>query len=235
MTTRAMFVPIALLCACFAPVHAQDPLDGAGYVEGRPDAPIQIIEFADYSCPFCAKFSRETMPAFRRDWIETGRASIRFIGFHNSYYEPGRDAARAAECAADQDAFWAMHDLIFERQRGWLSRGGQRERFEEWAEELGLDMPAFRLCWKEDPGKDRLEHNTKLARERGVRATPTFFIGGKKIEGALTYEQLRALLEQENARLTAIEPGCWNCSTCYPVASAWRLVARAPWRVGVNL
>lgn len=179
---------------------AQNEFENVGRTLGRPDAPIQIVEFADYSCPFCAQFSRETMPLLRSEWIETGRARVRFIGFHNSYYKPGRDAARAAECAAEQDAFWIMHDLIFERQRGWLSRSGQRERFETWADELGLDLPAFRECWERNPSNDLLDQNTRVARKHGVRATPTFVIGGRRIEGALTYEQLRRLLEDEFPR-----------------------------------
>jgi len=190
---------VAAICIgiTFAPARAQDAFEGLGHVEGRPDALIQIIEFADYSCPFCARFSRETLPVFRREWIETGRASIRFIPFHNSYYKPGRDAARAAECAAEQGRFHAMHDLIFERQSAWLSRRGQRERFEAWAGELGLDLASFRQCWDADPAVERMERNTKMAQQRGVRATPTFFIGTRKIEGALTWDQLRVLLEEK--------------------------------------
>jgi protein-disulfide isomerase len=180
-----------------APAGAQKDFDGIGHLEGRSDAPIRIIEFADYACAFCAQFSRETMPELRRDWIETGRASFRFIGFHNSYYKPGRDAARAAECAADQDAFHAMHDVIFERQRAWLSRGGQRERFEGWADEIGLDVVAFRQCWQRNPSSDRMDRNSDVARDHGVRATPTFFIGERRIEGALSYDQLREIIETE--------------------------------------
>jgi protein-disulfide isomerase len=192
---------IAAICIglTFGQAFAQDVFEGLGHVEGRPDAPIQIIEFAEYSCPFCARFSHETLPALHREWIGTGRASIRFIPFHNPWYKPGRDAARAAECAAEQGKFHAMHDLIFERQSAWLSRRGQRERFEAWAVELGLDPAAFRQCWEADPSEERMERNTKAARQHGVRATPTFFIGSRKIDGALTLDQLRILLEEKEA------------------------------------
>ncbi|HUF68179.1 MAG TPA: thioredoxin domain-containing protein [Longimicrobiales bacterium] len=195
MRKRTYVTVLAAVAVIAGPVRAQQDLDGIGHVEGRPEARVQIIEFADYSCAFCARFSRETLPLLRHEWIDTGRASLRFIGFHNTYYKQGREAGRAAECAAEQDAFAAMHDLIYERQTAWLSRGGARERFEEWASELDLDTAAFRDCWERDPGRKLLERNTEIARDMRVRATPTFFISGRKIEGALTYAELREILE----------------------------------------
>jgi len=197
MRIRTGSLVAAVLLSASGPLHGQSDLGGIGHVEGRAEAPIQIIEFADYSCGFCARFSRETLPALRREWLETGRATLRFIGFHNTYYKQGRDGGRAAECAAEQDAFAAMHDLIYERQAAWLSRGGNRERFEAWAGELGLDVAAFRKCWERNPGQKLLESNTEVARDLGVRATPTFLIRGGKIEGALKYDELRVLLEAQ--------------------------------------
>jgi protein-disulfide isomerase len=225
MTLRFASGIAVALALSFTPARAQVDLNGIGHLEGRADAPVRIVEFADYSCGFCAQFSRETMPALRREWIETGRASFRFIGFHNSYFKPGRDAARAAECAADQGAFHTMHDLIFERQRGWLSRGGQRERFETWAEEIGLDTDEFRQCWDRNPSKDRLDRNAEAARDHGVRATPTFYIGARRIEGALAYDEFRAILEAEFEAVSKKESARDGRNDAGPIPPAARAAA----------
>jgi hypothetical protein len=83
-----------------------------------------IIEFGDFACPACAAFARETTAEIEREWIMTGRARLQFIPI--DVFRTGRLAARAAECAAEQDAFWPMHDLLYARQKEWLGRGGQR-------------------------------------------------------------------------------------------------------------
>lgn len=167
-----------------------------GHVLGDPQAPVEIVEFGDYSCTFCAQFERETMPSVIEEWIESGRASYRFVAFDRSYFREGRDGARAAECAARQDAFWPMHRLLYSRQDQWLGHGGGRERMRAWAVELGLDGGRFDACWQDDPSRPLLERNTELAHARGVRGTPMFFINGKPAVGALPYDLFRSLLDQ---------------------------------------
>jgi protein-disulfide isomerase len=154
---------------------------------------VVIIEFADFSCTACAAFAKQTLPSIEREWIATGRARLRIIPF--DALGTGRSAARAAECAAQQNAFWPMHDLIFARQKEWLGRRGQRDRFSEWATQLGLDADEFRACWASDQGKQYLERNTRLAREHGVPGTPAFAVNGRPLVGALPYPEFDAALE----------------------------------------
>jgi protein-disulfide isomerase len=168
---------------------------GVVHVKGDPAAPLHLVEYADFACTACGQFARETLPRLERDYIETGRLRMSFVPFNLSFFKPGRLAARAAECAAGQGAFWPMHDLLYERQREWLGRGSQRERYLSWARELELDAGEFEACYDAAAVEARIDENSAAAADRGVRATPTFFLGERRLEGALGFEILRELLE----------------------------------------
>lgn len=183
---------VSLLFALSAPVAAQaDP----GHWKGSADAPIEIVEYGDFACASCGQFARETLPHIEAAWIDTGRARLRFVPFNLSFFRPGGAAARAAECAARQDAFWPMHDRLYARQDEWLGRGGQRERLEGYARELDLDGAAFRACLDDDAVAATIDANTEAAQAMGVRATPTFVVNGRRIEGALDVTDFTAILE----------------------------------------
>lgn len=194
---------VSLFVSTATAARAQHNFDvpASSHELGDPKAKIVIVEFGDFGCSACAVFARTTMPAIHRDWIATGRARVQFIPF--DLLRTGRLAARAAECAAEQDKFWPMHDVLFERQKDWLGRGGQPEKFAGWAGELGLDGERFGTCWEEDPSKEPLDQNTKLARSLGVRGTPTFLVNGMVIVGALLYEDFAAVLERAAAAAAA--------------------------------
>lgn len=188
-----------LLQAPFQRVRAQGPRDipGIGYERGATDARIVIVEFVDYSCSACATFARATMPGLQREWIATGRARIRVIPFDAGL--TGRAAARAALCAGEQDAFWRMHDLLFERQSKWRGRIMQARLLEDFAAELGLDAATFVACWKSGRALESLERNTRLARSYGVPGTPAFFVNGRPLVGALGYDEFVNYLRQAGA------------------------------------
>jgi protein-disulfide isomerase len=195
-------VLIALLAALLtaAPAGAQDaskPIDVAamGFDRGNPSAPITIIEFADFACSACGLFARETMPTLEREWIANGRARIKYIPFILGTFPRAMDAARSAECAAEQNAFWSMHDLLYTRQREWTGLGDARERFEAFARELKLDIARFRTCWQADRARGRIDGNTQVARLLQIRGTPTFFINGARIQGAIPADKISAYLE----------------------------------------
>jgi protein-disulfide isomerase len=166
-----------------------------GHAKGRADAPVIVLEFADFACGECARFAAETLPAILNEYVAAGLVQFRFVPFNLGVFRPGAVAARAAECAARQDAFWPMHDVLYARQREWLARGGQRDRFRRWAVELGLDLPRFDACLDDDTIRERLDANTDTARARGVRATPTFWIGDAVLVGAAAADRFREALD----------------------------------------
>lgn len=193
---RALAALLPLLVAL--PASAQDQgtdVSKLGYDRGQPDAPITIIEFADFACSACGLFARETMPVILEDWIATGKAKLKYIPFILGIFPRAMDGARAGECAAEQDRFWPMHDLLYERQREWTGGGDVRRKLEAYASELNLDLAKFRACWDADTVRSRIEENTRVAVGLRIRATPTLFVNGGMIQGAVLPDQMTQVLE----------------------------------------
>lgn len=102
-------------------------------VLGRADAPVTLLEFSDYQCPFCARFFRDTLPTLKAEYIDTGKVRYVFRDFPIDQLHPyARKAAEAANCAGDQGRYWEMHDLLFENQSAM-----QVERLKAYAKGLG--------------------------------------------------------------------------------------------------
>ena len=156
---------------------------------------VQVVEFGDFACGACAEFWRDTWPSVQSELIETGRVSWRHVPFLLGF-DRGDDATNAAECAADQDAFWQMHDKIFEGQREWVRGRGHHDVFERYAGELGLDVEEFHDCYDDERGEDRTDRANDAARDAGVRGTPTFFVNGTPVLGAVTFEAMLAVVEE---------------------------------------
>lgn len=169
---------------------------GVGYVKGSPTAPVTIIEFSDFGCPYCGKHARETFPALEREFIATGKVRYQYVPFVMGMFPNGGEAARAAECAGDQDRFWQMHDRLFANQPEWKRSGSPGTLFQGYARELGLDAKRFAACWAQEGTHPRTRAANDRAEQLGIRATPTFFINGRPLEGALPLEQFREVLTQ---------------------------------------
>ncbi len=105
----------------------------------------------------------------------------------------------AMASARSQEGVLPVHDLLYERQGDWKRRRRPKGEFEKLAVELGIDGEAFKDCYDEEPGKERIRQNTDTAKELGVRATPTFFVNGTRVLGALPLPEWRKLIEQVRA------------------------------------
>lgn len=173
-----------------------------GHVRGADDAPVIVIEFSDFGCPYCGMFAIGTYPTLHDEYVATGKVQWRLVPFVMGMFPNGAEAARAAECATEQgeDAFWAMHDLIYERQTGWKSTRTPESLFRRFAAEIGLDETQFASCYQENRSGTRVEASNALAAQAGVRATPTFFVNGRAVQGALPVEQFRMILDASGAR-----------------------------------
>jgi len=178
---------------------AQDvEVEGIGYVLGDPEAPIEVVEFGDFACSACAEFWRDTWPRVKQELVETGRASWRHVPFLLGF-DRGDDGANAAECAADQGEFWAMHDKLFEGQQEWTRKRRHEQILQRYAMEIGLEVEEFADCYDDERGEDRTRDATRAARRAGVRGTPTFFINGSPAFGALSYEMfMEVVVEAEH-------------------------------------
>lgn len=170
-------------------------LTGVGYDRGSDSAPVVLVNFSDFGCPFCAGFARETEPAIDREFIRTGKVFFKYVPFVMGTFPNGQQAARAAECAADQGRFWAMHDQLYRRQREWKNTIDAASVFRRIEQELGLDVGKAAACYKANHLHPRSARATEAADRLGVRVTPSFVLNGKAIEGALPLPQFRELIE----------------------------------------
>jgi protein-disulfide isomerase len=178
------------------------------YVYGRPDAPVTIAEFADFECPACAQFATLTEPDIRKRLADPGQVSIRFYDFPLEQHRNSVLASLSAACAADQNKFWEMHDRIFAGQDAWATRPGESDRsanrrasrlFADYAKAIGLDEGAWSTCVEQQRHLDRIRANRQLGIQRQVRSTPTFIVGNKMVPGALSYDALKRLVDENLA------------------------------------
>ncbi|CAG0958769.1 Disulfide bond formation protein D [Anaerolineae bacterium] len=150
---------------------------------GSPDAPITIVEFSDFQCPFCSTVEREAISQLRSKYVSSGKISIVYkhaavLGDESIW------AAQAAECAADQGQFWEYHDLLFGKQAGENQGAFTKEKLIGFASELKLGLTRFEPCLKNDETLTRVQADTQEAHAVGVRGTPTFLFNGQLLVGA---------------------------------------------------
>ena len=157
------------------------------HFKGDPDAPVTIIEFADFQCPFCGRFFTETEPQIDEQYMQGGR--VRFGYFNFAFLGPESTwAAEAAECAADQNKFWEYHDKLYESQSGENQGAFNKDNLKKVAKELGLDTSAFDDCIDSGKYTQLIEEESSMASSIGVRSTPTFLINGQPVVGAQPFE-----------------------------------------------
>ena len=183
--------------AVSVPLSAQVDLSEIGHLLGDP-APIAVVEFSDFACGACAEFAQESFDELRTRLIESGRVVWRQVPFVLGFRR-GREATYAGECAADQGAFWPMHDALFADPERWKDARDEDVVFREMAGELGLDVPRFSQCYDDRTPRARIEAANRAARDLGVRATPSFYIAGRPALGALSVEHFMMLVEAAEA------------------------------------
>lgn len=160
---------------------------------GPESAPITIIEFSDYECPYCQKWVVEVLPRLREKYGDQVRLVYRdypLVGLHDN----AAPAAEAANCANDQNRYWEYHDLLFSGEKGL-----NRQSYEAYAEALGLEMATFKDCLDNRTHQAEVEADYKYASELGVQSTPTFFINGLALVGAQPFEVFERVIEMELA------------------------------------
>ena len=154
---------------------------------GDPDAPITIIEFADFQCPYCGRFFAETKPQIDETYMQSGK--VRFAYFNFAFLGPESQwAAEAAECASDQNKFWEYHDKLYDNQSGENQGAFNKDNLKKFAEELGLDTSVFNECLDSGKYTQLVQDESSMASSIGVRSTPTFLINGQAVVGAQPFE-----------------------------------------------
>jgi protein-disulfide isomerase len=156
-------------CATTPPVHDSAPELMA---LGRADAPLALIEFADYQCPYCARFHANVLPRLKSEYIDTGKLRLLFKDLPLSMHREALPAARAARCAGAQGKFWPMNEALFANQ----ARLGPA-LYARLAEGLGLDVEAFKACVGNFLTQQLVQRDADDAHRIGINSTPTFVLG----------------------------------------------------------
>lgn len=146
---------------------------GASPFKGNADAPVTIIEYSDYQCPFCARNYREVLPVLEKEYIETGK--LRFVMRESpiaSIHRNATNASIAALCAGDQGKYWEMHNLLFDNQREL-----EVENLKSFAGTLGLDTATFDECLDSKKHEPTVQADLASAAKLGVSGTPGFLVG----------------------------------------------------------
>jgi protein-disulfide isomerase len=153
---------------------------------GTADAQVQIVLFSDPHCPFCRKLAVESVNRVISEHVASGVAAITYR--HYPFLGPeSQTMAIAMECAARQGKFWRFHDLVF---------GDASGAVDSWAAQAALDRGAFDVCQRDDGVRNAIEADLELGRTLGVRGTPTLFVNGRPLVGAVPYSFLQSAIEE---------------------------------------
>ena len=185
----AVVIVVAGVSAATAPpVRAATPSLGAS------TAPVTIIEYADYQCPYCATWAKTVEPQIKQAYIDTGKVKLEW---HDMAWMGGesKDAANAARCAGDQGKFWAYHDLLYQSQAGQNSGAFSKDRLKAFGQQLGLKAATFDACVDSDKYGGAVQADFAQAAKLGITGTPAFFINGQRIDGAQPYSAFQSAID----------------------------------------
>jgi protein-disulfide isomerase len=168
----------------------------AGYQLGSPDAPVAVVEFSDFGCPYCGQFALGTFPDLHREYIDAGLVRWRYIPVSFGF-AGGALMGAAAECAGQAegaDGFWRAHDVLYRHQTAL--RGPEAlDRMLAFLAEEGFDREQLNACIREPATVATLEANNRVAEEWMVRGTPSFLVNGTPMSGALPSDFFRIILD----------------------------------------
>jgi predicted DsbA family dithiol-disulfide isomerase len=167
------------------------PIEGA-YALGPKDAPITIVEFSDYQCPFCRRWHDEVYQSL----LAAYPGKIKLVYRHlplTTIHPDALSAAEAAMCAGEQDAYWQYHEKLFSSDALGTSV------YMQYAQEIGLNTQNFETCITEHRYREVIQADSDFAVDLGVRSTPTFFINGLAIVGAQPLNAFKQIIDKELA------------------------------------
>ncbi|MEK7159000.1 MAG: DsbA family protein [Patescibacteria group bacterium] len=159
------------------------------HVRGNFNAPITLVEYSDFECPFCEKI----YPTFKKllsDYPDQVRLVYKHfpLGFHPN----AQKAAEASECADEQGKFWEYHDTLFDNQ----ANGFSLTNFKQWAEDLKLNTKKFNNCLDSGKYTEKVQADETDGQSRGVNGTPATFVNGQLVSGAVPYESFKSIIDQ---------------------------------------
>ena len=169
--------------------------EGGAAVKGNENAPVTIVEFSEYQCPFCKRYVDES---YQKIFEEYGD-QIRYIfrDYPLEFHQHAQKTAEAARCAGDQNQYWSMHDLLFSQRDEWANEAKIDSLLADYASQLSLDKAEFNSCLTSGKHTQAVKDDLDLGKKIGVSGTPSFFINGQKLVGAHPFENFKKIIDEE--------------------------------------
>lgn len=164
--------------------------------KGDSTAPIQVYEVSDFQCPYCRMFWEETLPHLDREYIKAGKVRFTFLNFPVPQSHPNAPAAHEfAMCAARQDRFWPVHDMLYQHQTTWASLNDPGAFFRTLADSVGIDRGALEDCFQRGTVRVLVQTEAEMTWRAGVTSTPSFIVEGGLLKGHAPIEIWRPILD----------------------------------------
>lgn len=167
-------------------------------IKGDPNAPVTIVEFSDYECPFCKRHFEQTVPQIVSEYVDKGLVKMVFRDFPLGFHDKAQKAGEAAECAGEQGRYWDMHDKLFENNANL-----DVEDLKKYAEDLGLNTAKFNTCLDSDAMAQEIKDDMAEGQSYGVTGTPASFINGRFVSGARPFSDFKKIIDEELAKAEA--------------------------------
>ncbi len=188
----AVMVALALIVLVGLPAAATQTAKATGNTLGDANAPVTMEVYADLQCPACGQFDRTSLKEIEDKYVNTGKVKVVFNHFAFIGDESTR-AAEATECANDQGKFWLFVDTLYNNQAGENQGAFSDANLGKFAQQLGLDMDKYRACMSNHTHLAKIQTSTQTGSARGVNSTPTLFINGQMVRGAITLAKFESI------------------------------------------
>jgi len=191
---RSLAAALALLVLPAWGGHQSDPL--ASRSLGRAEAPVVVYEMSDFQCPYCRQFALTVFPTLEREFVHTGKVRFVYVNLPlTAIHRHALAAAAVAMCAARQNRFWPVHDLLFQRQERWAAEEEPGPYLLALADSAGADRAELAQCVTSRATEPEIRADAARAARSGAHSTPTFYIEGSLLEGAAPVEAFRQVLD----------------------------------------
>lgn len=164
-------------------------------VKGNPNAKVTIVEFSEFQCPFCKRYFDET---YNKIWEEYGnKINYIFRDYPLPFHPLAQITAEAARCAGDQGKYWDYHNLLFSRHGEWSNQTDAVPLLTTFAVDLKLNEADFSACLSSGKYTQSVKDDLALGQRLGIGGTPSFFINGRLLVGAVPFESFKAIIDEE--------------------------------------
>lgn len=178
--------------SCVAPVVTPMTTTDDDTILGNADAPVTVVIFGDYECPFCKKAYDTAEVQMRKEYVDTGKVKMVFRDYPlDNIHQNARPASEAAQCALPQGKFWEYHDALFDQQEKLGSID-----YVKLAGDLGLDTVVFKSCFDNKTYAAEVEADREAGIAMGIEGTPATFINGELVPGAYPYATYKQAIDR---------------------------------------